>query len=76
VITWRFSSSLIIQKDQEYSIYPGKEAKVPVKYQVQSICMTKDLIIVGNRAGEIMGFSYSNDPEITNEKPEDKSKAP
>ncbi len=51
VITWRFSSSLIIQKEKEYSIYTGKDVKVPLKYQVQSICMTKDLIIVGNRAG-------------------------
>jgi hypothetical protein len=41
VIIWHFPPSLIIQKLDEYTIYSGKEVKVPVKYQVQSICMMK-----------------------------------
>jgi hypothetical protein len=62
VIIWHFSSNLIIQKLDEYSIYTGKDVKVPIKYQVQSICMTKESLIVGNRAGEIVHFPFSVDP--------------
>ncbi len=60
VIIWHFSSSLIIQKLDEYNTYFGKEHMVPIKHQIQSICMTKESLVIGNRAGEIMHFPFSN----------------
>ena len=41
VIIWQFSNNLIIQKINEFSIYTGNEKEISLKYQVQSICMSR-----------------------------------
>ncbi len=55
-IVWQLSSSSIIQKMFEFSIYHGREQKIPVRYHIQSVCISKNNIIVGTRAGEIYEF--------------------
>lgn len=61
VIIWHFGVSLIIQKVVEFNTIHSKELKVPLKYQVQSICMIRHALIVGNRAGEIIQFAFQYD---------------
>lgn len=51
---------MIIQKIEEFSTYSGKDVHIPLKYHIQSICMTKQSLIVGNRAGEIIQFAFSS----------------
>ena len=58
-IIWHFSASLIIQKIEEFSTYTGKDANPPPKFQIQSVCLSKQSLIIGNRAGEILRFPFS-----------------
>lgn len=50
-IVWQLSSSSIIQKMFEFSIYHGRDQKIPIRYHIQSVCISKNNIIVGTRSG-------------------------